>query len=31
MGHVTVCEPSVERALAAALAIRASLGIAESA
>ena len=31
MGHVTVCEATLERALDAALAIRASLGIAESA
>ena len=31
MGHVTVCDASIERALEAALAIRASLGIAESA
>ena len=30
MGHVTVCEATVERALEAALAIRASLGISES-
>jgi 5-(carboxyamino)imidazole ribonucleotide synthase len=30
MGHVTVCEATVARALDAALAIRASLGIAES-
>jgi 5-(carboxyamino)imidazole ribonucleotide synthase len=31
MGHVTVCEPNVERALEVALAIRRDLGIAESA
>jgi 5-(carboxyamino)imidazole ribonucleotide synthase len=31
MGHVTVCEPSVERALEVALAIRRDLGIGESA
>ena len=31
MGHVTVCEATIERALESALAIRASLGIAESA
>ena len=31
MGHITVCEPSVERALEVALAIRRDLGIAESA
>ncbi len=31
MGHVTVCESSVERALQAALAIRSSLGVRESA
>ncbi|MEO7742650.1 MAG: 5-(carboxyamino)imidazole ribonucleotide synthase [Usitatibacter sp.] len=30
MGHVTLCESTVERSLEAALAIRASLGIAES-
>jgi 5-(carboxyamino)imidazole ribonucleotide synthase len=31
MGHVTVCEPTLERALEVALAIRRDLGIAESA
>ncbi|MFZ3323427.1 MAG: 5-(carboxyamino)imidazole ribonucleotide synthase [Usitatibacter sp.] len=31
MGHVTVCEPTVERALAVALEIRRALGIGESA
>jgi 5-(carboxyamino)imidazole ribonucleotide synthase len=31
MGHVTVCEPTVERALEVAMAIRRDLGIAEAA
>jgi hypothetical protein len=31
MGHVTVCEESVERALEVALTIRRDLGIGESA